>query len=84
MSLKMYLMNRSTPFSVTFLVVISKEVEDWLLPKQVQIIFKSVKMNLLPSPSGTFCNGVNFGTFRVGLKERILKIHIPLIFRRNL
>ena len=78
-------MNRSTPFSVTFLVVISKEAEGWLLPKQVQIIFKSVKMNLLsPFPSETFCNGVDFGTFRVGLKERILKIHIPLIFRKNL
>ena len=35
MSLKMYLMNRPDPFSVTFLVAISKETGDWLLPKRV-------------------------------------------------
>ena len=49
MGLKRYLMNRTTPFSVTFLVgmvvditlvreaivVISKETKCWLLPKQV-------------------------------------------------
>ena len=31
-------------------------------------------MNLSPTPSETFCNGLDFGTFIVGLKERILKI----------
>ena len=35
MSLKMYLMNRPAPFSVTLLDAISKEAEDWLLPKRV-------------------------------------------------
>ena len=60
MSLKMCLINRSTPFSVTLLVVISKETGRWLLPKRVQINFKSVKMNLSPTPSETFCNGLGF------------------------
>ena len=39
-------------------------------------------MNLSPTPSETFCNGLNFGTreiqgitFSVGLKEKISKIH---------
>ena len=35
MSVKMYLMNRPDPSSVTFLVAISKETGDWMLPKQV-------------------------------------------------
>ena len=76
MSLKMYLMNRSTPFPVTFLVVISKETGGWLLSERAQIIFESVKMNLSPTPSETFCNGLDFGTFSFGLKERILKIRV--------
>ena len=44
------------------IAVISKETGGWLLPKQVQIINKSIKINLLPTPSKTFCNGLDFGT----------------------
>ena len=73
MGLKRYLMNKSSPFSVFFfgiladiflvreaIVVISKETGGWLLPKQVLIIAKSVKTKLSPTPSETFCNGLDF------------------------
>ena len=32
-------------------------------------------MNLSPIPSDTFCNGLDFETCSLGLKDRILKIH---------
>ena len=43
-------------------VVASKETGGWLLPKRVTIITKSVKMNLSPAPSETFCNGLDYRT----------------------
>ena len=43
-------------------VVIFKETGGWLFPKLVYIITKSVKKNLSPTPSETFCNVFDVGT----------------------
>ena len=42
------------------IVVISKETGGWLLSKRVWIVTKSVKMNLSPTPSANFCDGLYF------------------------
>ena len=42
------------------IVSISKGTWDGLLPKRLYIITKSVKMNLSPAPSETFCNELDF------------------------
>ena len=72
LSLKVYLMNRSTPFSVTFLewwpTFPTSGTQKLLFPKKLEAgcfqneYKKYVKMNLSAIPVETFCNGLDFWT----------------------
>ena len=59
------------------IAVISKETGDWLLSKRVWIIAKTVKMNLPPTPSETFCNGLD-----LNIMVKVVKLYTGVPWKR--